>query len=94
MRLSTWSTQSPSANIYGGRDESEAIDNGIRRHHAGIDALSEELAQEEQPTQADGPTRREATTINPDLTTTTGQRDALNDSLSSSRGTPSTTSTI
>ena len=30
--------------IYGGRDETEAIDNGIREHQAGLAALNEELA--------------------------------------------------
>ena len=34
--------------IYGGRDGTEAIGNGIRRHQAGLAALNEEYAQRDQ----------------------------------------------
>ena len=63
--------------IYGGRDETEAINNGIREHQAGLAAPNEELAQQDQPAPDGDPARRAAETINADITTVTGQRDAL-----------------
>ena len=59
--------------IYGGRDESENIDNGICKHQAGITTLNEEPAQREHPVPEGAPARREAAAINADIATVMGQ---------------------
>ena len=63
--------------IYSARDDTKAIDRGIRQHQEGLAALNEELAQREQPVPDGQPARRAATAINADITTATGQRDDL-----------------
>ena len=59
------------------RDDTEAIERGIRQHNEGLAALNEELAQQEQPIAEGQPARRAAAVINGDITNVTGQRDAF-----------------
>ena len=63
--------------IYTARDDTEAIDRGIIQHNEGLAALSEGLAQRDQPVPDGQPAQRAAVAINGDITNVTGQRDAL-----------------
>ena len=63
--------------IYSARDDTEAIERGIRQHQEGLAALNEELAQREQPVPDGQSACRGATAINGDIANVTGQRDAL-----------------
>ena len=53
--------------VYGGRDNTEDIDNGIRQHQEGLAALNEEHAQRDQPVAAGQSARRAEATITADI---------------------------